>query len=638
MTLSGRRDDIDGLRSIAILSVLLFHFGFGSLSGGYTGVDVFFVISGYVITKSIENDIASQKFSIANFYFKRFRRITPAFFVTLLLTGLACSFLLLPEDLVDFGKSAAAASVFASNFYFWATSGYFASAAHTKPLLHTWSLSVEEQFYIFAPLFIFGLSRLSARKGMGIIAAVLLASLSFSIMTVFLAPTFGFFALPARAWEMLIGVWLAKYDPQLRPSRAQREWLGWAGAGLIGAGLFLLREDDPFPGWYALLPCLGTALCIAAGANARARGELSLVGRGLSWRPMVGIGWISYSVYLVHWPIAALFQYRMLRAPTSVEGLEMIGLSLLLGVLSWRFIEQPTRHIDARHVRKVLIGGLLTSLAGGALGMALVAGQGFAWRYPEWHKQKIAGLEDWGGATCFHQSPTTPIAWDAGKCTRIHGKDGRMLLWGDSFAAQYVPGILRESARINGDVLQYTFAGCPPLLSYNSLARKGCAISNRRVLDVIKQQKVDTVVLAAKWTDVPQRTLRKLPETIAALRDLGVRVVVIGQSPEFAMDVERIDYLSGQMARKDKKEWLPAVTSGFNHDMMKLSAGADFIDPFPTFCSDGKCVYKSGSGYYFVDYGHFSREGSIRAVQSYFPSSIRSKSVRRDAVRREASV
>lgn len=628
MTLSARRDDIDGLRCVAILSVLLFHFGFSFIPGGYTGVDVFFVISGYVITKSIHLDIARDQFSIGNFYFKRFRRITPAFVTTLLLTSAACYFLLLPDDLVDFGKSAAAASAFASNFYFWKTSGYFASAAQTKPLLHTWSLSVEEQFYIFSPLLIYALSRISARKALWALALIMLASLAVSIAAVFLAPTLGFFGLPSRAWELLIGVWLATFDPRSQPSRAARQALGLAGAALIAAGMLLLREDDPFPGWYALLPCVGTALCIAAGTNLRNTDEQSLVGRLLSWRPMVWIGWISYSVYLIHWPIAALFQYRMLRAPTPLEGAAMVGISIMLGTLSWRFVEQPTRHIDASHLRRVLVGGVGANLAGVALGLLPVMGQGFAWRYPEWRQQKIAGLEDWGGAQCFHQDPTTPIDWDARKCTRIHGDKGRILLWGDSFAAQYTPGILRDGLHINSDVLQYTFAGCPPLLTYHSLARTGCHRSNQRVPDLIRQQHIDTVVMAAKWTDVPQHTLHEMPATIDALRRAGVRVIVIGQSPEFAMDVQRIDYLSGQIAQKGKSEWLTSVDADFNAKMMKLAKGATFIDPMRAFCNGRFCRYKSGSTYYFVDYGHFSREGSLRAVEAYFSSVVRADGVR----------
>lgn len=627
MIVSARRDDIDGLRCVAILSVLLFHFGFSFIPGGYTGVDVFFVISGYVITKSIHHDIAKERFSIGNFYFKRFRRITPAFAATLLLTSVACYFLLLPDDLIDFGKSAAAASGFASNFYFWKTSGYFASAAQTKPLLHTWSLSVEEQFYIFAPILIYALTRLSTRKSLWALAVIMLISLCASVAAIFLAPTFGFFGLPSRAWELLIGVWLATRDPDLSLSRTQREALGFIGAGLIGAGMLFLHEDDPFPGWYALLPCLGTAFCIAAGTNARGRSELSMVGRALSWRPAVWIGWISYSVYLVHWPIAALFQYRMLRAPTPVEGLIMAAISLMLGLLSWRFIEQPTRHIDPRYMRHVIVGGVATGLAGVAFGLVPVMGDGFAGRYPLWHQQKVAGLEDWGGAQCFHQDPTTPIDWDAAKCTRIHGEKGRILLWGDSFAAQYTPGILRHGALINSDVLQYTFAGCPPLLSYNSLARTGCRKSNQRIPDLIRQQHIDTVVMAAKWTDVPRHTLLELPDTIETLRRAGVRVIIIGQSPEFAMDVQRIDYLSGQMAQGDKSRWMTSVDADFNAKMVALTKGASFIDPMGAFCDGRLCQYKSGSAYYFVDYGHFSREGSMRAVEAYFPSMAQHRGV-----------
>lgn len=615
------RPDIDGLRAVAVLPVLFYHFAPVWTPGGFTGVDIFFVISGFVIAGSISDDIAGSRFSIKYFYFKRIKRILPALLVTLIATTIAATIILLPNDLTAYGDSLAAASAFVSNIFFWKTSGYFEAAAQTRPLLHTWSLAVEEQYYLMAPLAFSWIARWGARRWLLFLGPIFLLSLAVSVAAVFAGPTAGYFLLPSRLWELLMGALLALSGGQ----RAAPRWLGDAaaslGVGLILWGIVTLREGDAFPGWNALYPCLGAALIIRAGVGAPGS-PLPLVNRFLSIRPIVWIGRISYSLYLVHWPIAAFFKYITLRDPTLIEVAVMLSVCVALAWLSWRFIEQPIRRTGRERLPVVLSAQLLSICVGAAVGLGIVAVGGLPQRYPEFVERRIPGVEHWGGAACFNQDPTRIGSWSLDACTRIHGNNGRLLVWGDSFAAQYMPGILLDRSRVNADVVQYTFAGCPPILSYFSYARIGCAPFNRRALDIVRQDKVDTVVLAAKWTDVPRHDLDGLGQTIAVLRRLGVRVFVIGQSPMFLVDVQHIDFLSGLAKRPGVVGWPVAFDRSLNSDLKVRSAGATFIDPTSYLCTATSCPYRDGSTFYYADYGHFSTAGSLRATTAYFPAGL----------------
>lgn len=613
------RDDIDGLRAIAVLSVALFHFNLGGLSGGYTGVDVFFVISGYVIANSIVSDTQDGTFSVSNFYVKRIRRIFPAYAAMLLATTLVACLALLPPDLLDYSKSLLSTAAFASNFYFWKSSGYFAAAAHTMPLLHTWSLAVEEQFYIFAPIMVHFIFRFGMRARAAILIPLIVLSFAVGVLAVFVGPTAGFFLLPTRAWELFLGVLLSMINLSA-PSRPMREAMAVVGAALIAFGSSMLSATDPFPGWNALYPCVGAPLIIQAGKGLDGR-PMPLVNAVLATKPLVWIGLISYSLYLIHWPIAAFARYSLLREATFAEGCLMLAVSIALAAVSWNYVEQPFRRRGRDRSRQVLAFGASVPISVCAAAGLLILSRGLPERYPEFVEQRIPGTEDWGGETCFHQDQTRPAAWDAATCTRIRGGSGRILLWGDSFAAQYMPGILRNATRIDADLLQYTFAGCPPILSYFSYARVGCSAQNQRVLALIGEQHVDTVVLAARWTDVPVRTMAGLPDTISKLKVLGVRVVVLGQSPQFATDVQRIDYISGARMKPGASSWQVFFGADLNARIAVLAKDAEFIDPMPHLCTGLICPYRIDEDYLFADYGHFSCKGADIAVARYFPKA-----------------
>jgi len=537
----------------------------------------------------------------------------------ILVTSVFACLLLLPQDLLDYTRSLTASSAFISNIYFWKESGYFSAEAHTKPLLHTWSLSVEEQFYIFAPLLVHFIYRFGRQRRALILLPFLISSFALSVIAVFIAPTAGFYLLPTRAWELFLGVFVALANWQGPRARASRELMAAVGGLFILVGMLTLSEGDPFPGWSALWPCLGTALVIQAGNNASAKTAAPLINRMLSIRLFVWVGLISYSLYLVHWPIAAFARYELLREPDLFESGVMIALSFALAAASWRFVEQPFRKMSAARTRKVLAAGAATVFAGVFLGVAGTALRGIPARFPDFEEQQITGSEDWGGDHCFNQKATQPIDWDSRSCTRVHGAHGRILVWGDSFAAQYMPGILRNQENIGADVLQYTFAGCPPILAYYSYARVGCSVSNRRVLSVIREENIDTVVLVGRWTDVPNHTLNTLPDTISELNKLGVRVYVFGQSPQFAIDVQRIDFISGARMRPGTYSWTVFFDRDYNDKLRRLAGKAIFVDPMEYLCRGVSCPYRKDADYYYADYGHFSTVGSTRAVVAYFP-------------------
>jgi len=603
------------------MPVVLFHFGFGPFHGGFTGVDIFFTISGFVIAGSIINDIQMGSFSIANFYFKRIRRIGPAFAAVTTVTTIAAAIILLPSDLVDYGRSLVSTSTFISNFYFWKTSGYFAAPAQTKLLLHTWSLSVEEQYYLFAPIYFWAIYQYGRSSWLLFLTPLAILSFLVSVTAVFVAPTAGFFLFPTRIWELLLGAIIALSNRSLVRYPRTREIMSGVGLLMILTGILAIDESDPFPGWNALLPCVGTGLIIQAGIGGEPKAAMPYVNRVLSWRPFVWIGLISYSLYLVHWPIAGLVKYLTLRNPTASEAILMLVASIGLAWVLWRFIEQPFRKISQEYLPRAFAVGSCVIIGGVLIGSSISLLDGLPQRFPDFVERHISGVEDWGGDHCFNQNPSNPTPWDPQLCTRVHGANGKILVWGDSFAAHYFPGILRDSVRINADVLQYTFAGCPPILSYFSYARVGCTEFNRRVPAIIRDQHVNTVVLAARWTDTPRRTLNQLGETIASLRQLGVRIFVIGQSPQFIADVQHIDYISGNFRHPGAVSWTISFNPAINQIIASQIDGATMIDPLSFLCEKTDCRYREGNTFLYADYGHFSTQGSLNAVRAFFPAA-----------------
>ena len=352
------RSEIDGLRALAVLPVILFHAGFGLFGGGFVGVDVFFVISGYLITTIIISEIDNDRFSIINFYERRARRILPALFFVMVVSIPFAWFFLNPFDLNDFGESLIAVSFFSSNILFWLESGYFDTAAELKPLLHTWSLAVEEQYYIIFPIFLIIIWKLGIRWILAILLFTFIISLSAAQWGAHNSPSANFYLLPFRGWELLVGVFVAfylKYKSYLR-SRTVNELLSLLGFGMVAYSILIFDKTTPFPSIYALIPTIGTGLIILCAV------PKTIVYNLLSLKLIVGIGLISYSAYLWHQPILAFARHMSINEVSNVLLLILCLLSLIAGWCSWRFVEKPFRdktQFDRKQIFIFSLSGLL---------------------------------------------------------------------------------------------------------------------------------------------------------------------------------------------------------------------------------------------------------------------------------------
>ncbi len=449
------RGDIDGLRALAVLAVVLYHFGL-PLSGGFVGVDIFFVISGFLIGGILWREYDSTgRISLPSFYIRRFRRLAPAFFAMLLVTTALGWILLLPFEFREYGKAVIASTVYLSNVLFFKQAGYFDAASEDKPLLHTWSLAVEEQFYIFLPLAIVLLARW--RWGViGVLVACWALSLAACVLVTPLSHTATFYLFPFRAWELLSGVLLAIWGHETRATWRGHPALSSVGLVMVLASIWFIPAGPLFPGLLAIPPVLGAVLLLSSGTGACA------VNRLLThpWMRMAGL--ISYSLYLWHWPVYTLA--TSLRGDMGLpESFVWMALSFGLAWLSWRFIEQPVRHARALTGRAVFVGMALASTAALALGAVLFKGDGLPARFGPEARVHIAAsgdfLQDWSRCTTPDDGPL-----DGLEVCPI-GPEGapRLLVWGDSHVRAMKEGldVAAHEAEVPGIILWR--AGCPPL-------------------------------------------------------------------------------------------------------------------------------------------------------------------------------
>lgn len=333
------RSEIDGLRAFAVLPVILFHAGFENFRGGYVGVDVFFVISGYLITSIIANDIENKNFSIVNFYERRARRLLPALFLVMAACLPFAWLLLVPSDLKDFGQSLVAVSSFSSNILFWIESGYFETEADFKPLLHTWTLAIEEQFYILYPIFLYFAWRLNFRKIIFALVLIFSVSLLLAEWAAYFKPSANFYLLPTRGWELLLGAFAAfylRYNDFFK-NTLLNETLSILGFGMIVYSIIVYDSSTPFPSFYALVPTLGTCLLIIFLV------PKTILYKFFTLKPIVGIGLISYGIYLWHQPLLAFSRYMFFENLTEVMLIGICILSFLIAWLTWRYVETPFR-------------------------------------------------------------------------------------------------------------------------------------------------------------------------------------------------------------------------------------------------------------------------------------------------------
>ncbi|MET1079702.1 MAG: acyltransferase family protein [Pseudomonas sp.] len=596
------RADIDGLRAVAVLSVLFYHAGLGLFSGGFVGVDVFFVISGFLITRLLKNEIEAQgRIDFRNFYLRRARRLLPAFFFTLAGTSVLAVIYLSPARLEAFGASQIHAVLSISNIYFYSVSGYFDSDALLKPLLHTWSLGVEEQFYVVWPLLLATLIRRNLHAPI-VILAIGVLSLCLAQQQLAAQPEAVFFLMPYRIFEFAIGavlVWLMHRQPKV-PLLA--EFTCVAGLLLIGTAVLTFTEKTAFPGVYALLPCLGAALCIYAG-------QAPYAGWLLRNRLFAGIGLISYSLYLVHWPIIVFYQQRLgARVFSAADALLVLVASLIVALLIYICIEKPLRR--ARQYN--------TSFAV----CSLVLFMSFSYV-----AASMWGLDGWANRAWATSGSISSAALKAGTAQRFRARQdicirkgwavcdepeaGKInaLILGDSHAVDALNAF--QAIHPEHDYSMSTLGGCPPTRDIETMVpashpeRSKCVQLNLQRFDLAYLKRFDYIVinLLYDWY-----TPAHLQAYLEFLKAGGIQKVVV-MGGYFVLKRDMYEVLNESGYSRGAVENSIKVTAEYEENLQAIVEGAGylFVSKRKSFCSTGTCELYDREGVpYTYDRHHLS--------------------------------
>ena len=497
------RPEIDGLRAVAVLAVVLYHFAVPALGGGFVGVDIFFVISGFLIGGILWRELsANGSISFLDFYVRRIKRLTPAFAAMAVATFVAAYFVLLPSEFREFGKTMIASAFYFANIYFYRKSGYFDTGSEEKPLLHTWSLSVEEQFYIALPILFF-LLRNRRTMLLWCLAILVSTSLVLCVYKTYTEHTAAFFLFPFRAWELGAGVLLAIFVSS-RPA-GDPDWpvLSWIGLALLIGAIVFVQPGPAFPGFQAIAPVAGALLVIYAGRQA------NMVNSLLSSGPAVFVGKISYSLYLWHWPVLTLGQYHSGGSLSPAVSATLLVLSFVLAVLSWRFVEVPTRHA-AWFSRSWLLAGGASAAAVACLGAGAYLTEGVPGRFPPAIRAHIDAsqdfLQDW--SRC---STATSAALPGIEVCPVGPADKppEFLVWGDSHVRAIKEGVaqIADEKGVAGWIIWR--AGCPPLFdirkeenSATEAQNEACAQANAQIRKGLAElpSTIKSVVLVGRWS------------------------------------------------------------------------------------------------------------------------------------------
>ncbi|HEX3809437.1 MAG TPA: acyltransferase family protein [Rhizomicrobium sp.] len=638
------RPDIDGLRALAILPVVFYHYRVAGFSGGFVGVDVFFVISGFLITSLIHGEMQAGRFSIAQFYERRVRRIFPALFALLLAATVAAYFILFPTDFARYARTLMATAAFGSNFEFWKEAGYFDAAADQKPLLHLWSIAVEEQFYLIFPLVLWACAKISHLRLRLVLGGILIASFALSVWGVANAQAATFYLLPTRAWELMVGALLAVGAlPDIR-MHWLREALALAGLALLAFAVFGFTPQTPFPGAAALAPCVGAALLIYSGKGG------SRVGDVLSLRPLVFIGLISYSLYLVHWPLFVFTRYVVYRPLHPVEICALLAISFALATLSWRFIERPFRAGRFTISKRALFGGAVALMAGTAACAAVVfVSNGLPQRLNPRVRMILAEEQDHEPRIqrCFG---LTAKDVEAGKLCRIGSNAAQaptFLLWGDSHADAFLPAVSNVADRQGRKGLFAGTDSCAPLLGVARSDAGKCKKFNDAVIKLALSPSIREVILDARWAKSAEGTsygdepkghvvmrdadgqastqaatnrmfLRGLSRTVSTLRKAGKKVILVGSVPEIGYPVPAVMARRSLAGKHSPLVQALSVYMARQHfvfyafDEMQRDYGAKIIYPHKVLCETGSCRVAVNGKPLYRDEHHLSVFGAMQ--------------------------
>jgi peptidoglycan/LPS O-acetylase OafA/YrhL len=641
------RPDIDGLRAIAVISVVLYHANVPLVRSGFVGVDIFFVISGFLIGRIVYLDTREGSFSFGTFYARRLRRIVPALLVVVISSLFAGLAFLSASELKDVSWSALTALLGVSNIHFWKHVGYFTPGADLDPLLMTWTLGVEEQFYILFPFFLFALRRFGASANILAILLLTVASLAVCLVLTDHAPTAAFYLIQARAWEFGIGVMLAIWMASGKsfPYGAAADVIGAVGLISLIASVCLFSDDTPWPGLAAVLPVSGTAALLLS--------QRSIVNRFLlSARLLVGVGLISYSWYLWHWPIMTFIRVSTVRPPPIRVMLAAAAISLVLAIVSWRYIEQPFR-LGTLSKAVVLTRYPIALMAALCLPIFILAMHGLPSRLPS----SVAAIDKAIDET--HSNPCLNYG-ESWRTQCVSGVPNRptLAVLGDSHAAALGPAIQALAQSANWGFAVLAKSSCRPLkgvtvrMQLDKRFAAQCANFTGQALQWVAQNpSVRSVILAGQWTGPitnPQESYQRLDgmsnddgvtllaqglqDAILELRGAGKRVFVVEDvpywpfSPARAMRsrsipvrnmVQRIAEPNFDTSSPLGAAWAPPVQAEARLRRAAEQAGANYMLIRRSLCFSDGCLYRKGEVPLFADQTHLTAAGARIVVAPY---------------------
>lgn len=626
------RSEIDGLRAIAVIPVILFHAGFSTFSGGFVGVDVFFVISGYLITTIILDKMERGTFSIVEFYERRARRILPALFLVMLVSLPFSWFWLTPSDIKYFSQSLVAVSTFSSNILFWSESGYWDTANELKPLLHTWSLAVEEQYYILFPLFLMLMWRY--RKRWIFVAFMLIAGVSLVTAQwgVYNYPSAAFYLLPTRGWELAVGAGIAFYFLyrkqkilNLLSHKLVDEALGLFGFLMIGYGVFMFDETTPFPGFYALVPTIGAGLLILFSSSE------TIVGRLLSSKPLVSIGLISYSAYLWHQPLLAFARHRSFVELSEFTSAIVAFLSIPLAYLSWRYVERPFRQKDTINSTRIFLFALVGSAFFITVGVVGYKTNGFFELITNKSQKAVllTALSSPKRAEC-HTKGTNYRKPD--EACEYHFQGSSWATFGDSHTVELAYALADLLRDKNNGVKHFSFSACAPSYLQNS-QEPGCiSWTNETINYISNNPEIKNVVISYRihsalfgghrnvYPKVPnkgneddrKKIWTSYIKTLKHFLQSKKNVFLVLQAPEAPKKVSKL--IMREVNPVDVKgvsvDWWQKRSKFVRDRLNEIPDGVKIINPEEFICDSEYCyVVKNRTALYFDD-NHLSVEGA----------------------------
>ncbi len=600
------RPDIDGLRALAILSVVGYHAFPDWAPGGFVGVDIFFVISGYLITGIIARALDKSRFSLREFYARRIRRIFPALTFVLLCCLLAGSATLWNSEYAHLGKHALLGGAFLANFGYWREAGYFDAAAQTKPLLHLWSLGIEEQFYLLWPLLLTFAWRFV--NPLRLLTAIAVLSLGWDLYLTSVDSVAAFYSPLSRFWELGCGGLLAMISharPHYFAHSARRQTaLGVIGLALVAMAFLALNKNVPFPGWRALLPVIGACLMIAAGPQGP-------VNRWILSNPLaVWFGVISYPLYLWHWPLLTFANITIGEEPSRALRIALVLGSIILAWLTYQLIEKPARfRLQPARAVPALITLMLAVVAASAY---IYADGGLPGRFPAGQAQIAAGLdtqkliESWEDNARFGICHLQEAGQKIRAAACIEKKRPLVMLWGDSHAASLYAGLrhLQEQESYNFGIAQMTQGGCGPMLDLPTLTfRKDCNKLNRQILGQAALLMPDLIILDAAWIHgdypLPQDQIAgRVVSTVDQIRAASPqsRILVIGPAPRWTSDLPAYYRNSiifhGRIPDLYTDRHLDRSTLTLDADMKSKLAAAhiNYLSVLDDLCRNGTCL------------------------------------------------